>query len=307
MKKFGIVMVIILILVSVAGCGKDSALESLEERVAALERENARLASQLVVNTLPESGNNIQTSEPTLPNSGQNESSTSAVSEEASKDCIFSKYYSNVAKKNRYVYTSNLGCIYIDIQDGWSVIEEGEKLVLQLKKGWIDISMIYEVDRSILTGPNCERKIRSITSEFASEELKLSSDLRYALQYSGEEINLDDIWWIEIVYDNGACYYHAKSTHTNMDDFKYSLLKYEAYYSMNAGTLHVTVQVNKYNYEAYYDSLETTIEKNQAEKEYWNLFEGERMGWYCADKDYLIINRTDVSFKTFLIPNAVVQ
>ncbi|MBO4872701.1 MAG: hypothetical protein J5496_04730 [Lachnospiraceae bacterium] len=294
MKKMGFVIIIILILLGVTGCGSNYDFESLEERVAALEKANARLASQIAGDTKETSGITTQenTSNPTLPHSGNNEKQTTEVSEDTYKEFTFSKYQ---GQENRYVYsTVHLGCLYITIPDqwGWTVIEASDKLVLELKNAWIDVILQYDVDRSILDAPGCEKKIRSITSEFLTPEAtgnnRVSIRDYLALYYSYDKRNIDDMWWIEILDNNGACYYHEQSTHTIGDnDLKYSLLQYEAYYRTDVGALHATLKVISFDFMSYFNSLETTIEKSQASDEFerlrssaftWNYDLGDQSG-----------------------------
>lgn len=305
MKKLTVVTIVICLLLSLTGCGS-SGTGTLEKRLDALEKENARLAEQLdsIAKKLgiPETSKDPSESQ----ESGQSQAvGTSEKSTDKFKKIGFYLDESN-ASHSWYKYDTPQGnqkSIQLGFTNDWSVVEDGNRLVLELKKDWINATLVLEIDSSISSAVECERKIRTITDSFGSEgvtdeySFSFSDHFSYYLrneQYmepikgrTGKTVDFDNTWYIGIIDNNqGAYYCHEISNHTNITnstnnynddiDLVYSLLKYEGYTFLpenQIGALHVTTQVTKYNWQEYYNSLDTTIEKNNAQNDRNRLFE----------------------------------
>lgn len=324
MKKWLLLLVFILIVSSTACSSNhpnyDEEIERINDRIDSLEKNNARLSSQIdsLIGHMEEANTTSQEQEsessfdtstegPTDPwieptTSAREEPTTNMVEESTSaeqsdeRQFFLSNWTSDLYPgRPLYVYyTTRMGCFYILIEDNWEVVETGNRLVLELKKDWINVVLTYEVDPTIYTGPECEKKIRSITSTFLGEGLEseyVFRENRSALflgdrdvrGITGRNANYDDLWWMGIMDDRGAYYVHEQSTRAD-NAANYSQIIYESYYRMDVGALHVTMQVVSYNYKDYFNSFETTIEQNQCEREYDSIVNSRSLSWnYSLD------------------------
>ena len=284
MKKRAVVVLFCLV-VLLAGCGSNDT-SALEKRLDALEKENARMAEQLdsiakQLGVHEQSNVAIESQTSSLPQT------TQIVTEVSTEQEIQSGFIRETASgldQTYYVYMSDRGSLRFRVERSWDkiwdVVESGERLVLEAKTEWYDIILIYEIDPSIASGPECEKKIRAITKSFESEGVSddyapyFVQDMDYHLNGQGEvksksggKINYDDTWWIGIIDNRGAYYCREKSTRFDKERVDFSSLEYEAYMctpNSELGAWHITCEILSYDFQSYYDSLETTIEKNNA-------------------------------------------
>ena len=307
MKKLTVVTIVICLLLSLAGCGS-SDTSALEKRLDALEEENARMAEQLesIAKRLGIPSESKSSVESQAVNTSQAIEETDGQSHNGfyPDPTEYPEHYSYYV----YLYDSPQGSrktLEINLAKDWKVVEAGNKLVLELDKGWIEIALTIEIDPTISSAPECEKKIREITSSFQSEGVGEEYVRSYGFPQmfrdyitgqselkgtTGGDVNLDDTWWFKtIMNDRGASYTREKSTHTlktsewgntEVSELVFSLLKSEAYLYLpenQLGALHVTEEVISFDFQGYYNSRETTIEKNEAREQFdsFNFF------WMC--------------------------
>ena len=157
-----------------------------------------------------------------------------------------------------------------------TITADEKKIVAEYELEWVSFQVIYEIDETITDAAGCEEKIRSITAEFPEQvdekgSVYLIEGFEYYLKgFYDTEQNLDDVWFVS-TNDQGAYYFHEQSTHETADDVLFSLLRSESYLCYDGITIHKTVEVSRYDFMQYYNSKESTIDKNDADTEYWRM------------------------------------
>ena len=162
----------------------------------------------------------------------------------------------------------------------------GKRLSYSIENEWIRVNFLYEEVPEIKSAPECELRVRSITSKlplslsegyrsdtygvYILQDLKDQFPYHYDYYYGSRMINIDDVWYLTIGY-NGASYFYESSKNTSKDDLTFKKIIEEAYNYLDGITIHEKIEVTYYNYIDYYNSLPTTIEKNEADRNYSDI------------------------------------
>lgn len=151
-------------------------------------------------------------------------------------------------------------------------------LTFSISTEWLQIDYSYEIVSGIDSAPQAELMIKSITDTLpyslssAYSGLYTLQDLKEHLypsqfEYYSEKQDIRNVWF-DGVTSTGAAYFYESCDYTNQDDMVFDKLITESYNYGGGIAIHETIEVVYLNFKDYYDSLETRIEKNNADSEF---------------------------------------
>ena len=185
------------------------------------------------------------------------------------------------------------------------ILKNKDRVVFRVKKPWIHIETVVEVDHSIHSEPACELKVREITSSFSTSTFQAqpyADSTRSALTWlpynyvsmlpssvNSTDCDMRNVWYMNIG-SNGAAYFHESASYTSVNDFVYSEMLSESYNYVDSVTIHTKTEVFSFDYATYYNSFQTTIEKNWASEEY------DKRNGFCISSMYYRSGKTYTDF-----------